>query len=173
MIEVWNTIVSFYSNWLYPTFVSLITFLANNQYAIYALLAVLVILSIVRAKAKIRKLQQVIDFINGIIVILLLIVAYNIFSPAITKFFKSTPTPTPTPTNSSTDTQSTPTQNSTPSTQTTKQLYYSVGCYSCWNDGCPNNGYSYGGYDVNYYNYYVALCKSCSCNSFRAQSLWR
>ena len=171
MIEVWNTIVSFYSNWLYPTFVSLITILTNNQYAIYALLVILVILSIIKAKIKIRRLQQVIVFINGIIVILLLIVTYNIFSPAISKFFKSTPASTPT--NSSTETQSTPSQNSTPSTQTPKQLYYSVGCYSCWNESCPSNGYSYGGYDVNYYNYYVALCKSCSCNSFRAQSLWR
>ena len=171
MIEVWNTISSFYANWLHPTFVSFITTLANNQYAIYALLAILVILSIVRAKVKIRRLQQVIDFINGIIVILLLIVVYNIFSPAITKFFKSTPASTPT--NSSTSIQSTPTQNSTPSTQTTKQLYYSVGCYSCWNDGCPNNGYSYGGYDVNYYNYIRSLCQSCSCNSFRAQSFWK
>lgn len=172
MIEAWKTLNSFYTNWLHPTFDSLISFLAGNQYAIYALIAVVIALSIVRTKVKIPKLLPWIDFVAGMIVLLLLVVIYSIFSPAISKFFKSTPSTTPinSTTTPATTTPGTSTQSST---QTQKQLYYSVGCSSCWNEACQKNGYSYGGYDATSYNYYVTLCKSCSCNSYRAQSLWR
>ena len=178
METILSTIYRFYSDWLHPTFDSLITFLANNQYVIYILVATLVILSIVRKiiskKVKVQTLPKLIDFIVAMIVILLIIVVYNIFSPTISGWFKSTPsTDTSTPTNTTNGTESTPSQQSTPSYTEPKQLYYGGGCSGCYADGCPRNGYSYGGYDVNMYNYYRSLCQQCQCTSSRWQSLWR
>lgn len=171
MTVIWNNIHSFYLNWLHPTFASLISTLTKNPIAIYILVAVIIILSIIRARIKILKLQKVFDLVCGIIVILLLIVAFYSFSPAINKFFDSIKVPTTT--KSTNSTQNAPAQNSNSSNQTQKQLYYSVGCYDCYKDSCVKNGYSYGGYDESYYNYIRSICQSCSCNSYRAQSLWR
>lgn len=175
MKTILSSIYGFYSDWLHPTFDSSIAFLANNQYAVYILIAVLVILSIVKKiilkKVKVQTLPKLIDFIVAMIVILLVIVAYNIFSPAISEFFKTTPsTDITTPTNTTKGTESTPSEQSTPSA---KQLYYGGGCSGCYADSCPRNGYSYGGYDVNMYNYYRSLCQQCQCTSSRWQSLWR
>lgn len=170
MNEIFKLISSFYFDWLQPNFLALIHFLANNQYAIYASLALIVVLSIVRAKVKIPKLQQWLDFVCGMIAVLLMIVAYYIFSPGLNKFFDSIHFSTPT--NSTTDTTDT-TGTTTQPTTTTKQLYHAVGCSSCQNSSCPSNGYSYGGYDTSYYDYIVALCRSCSCSSLRASSFWK
>ena len=178
MIVIWNIICRIYSDWLHPTFVSLITILVNNQYGIYILLSLFVILLIVRKKIKIRVLPGIIDFVNAVIIILLIIVAYDSFSPTLSKFLKSN-----TSTNSSTSTkstpkpspsaQSTPTQQSTPSYTAPKQLFYSVSCSSCWNQGCPKNGYYYSGYDAASYSYYYGLCQSCSCSSVVGHSFWK
>ena len=178
MKEIWNNIYSFYINRLHPAFDSLVTLLTNNQYAIYILLVAVVILSIVKKKIKIRVLPGVIDIINAIIIILLIVVAYNSFSPAITKFIKSNTStnssaPTKSTTKSSSDTKSAPVQQTIPTYAAPKQLYYGGGCYGCYADGCPSSGYSYGGYDVNMYNYYKSLCQQCRCTSSRWQSLWR
>lgn len=178
MKTIWSTIYSFYSNWLHPTFNSLIIFLTNNQYAIYFLLTILAILLIVKRKITIKIFQKVIVFIITVIVILLIIVAYSTFSPALYKFMQSTPsvntsTPTKSTPKSSPNTQSAPTEQSTPSYTAPKQLYYGGGCSGCYADGCPSNGYSYGGYDVNMYNYYRSLCQQCQCTDSRWQSLWR
>lgn len=177
MKTIWDSLNKFYSDWLHPTFDSLMVFLTNNQYAIYILLGVVIVLAIVRRKIKIPVLSRVINFINTVIIILLIIVAYNVFSPALSKFFKTdtstnSSTTTKTKPKATTGTESTPTQ-TTPSTQTTKQLYYGGGCSGCYADACPSNGYSYGGYDVNMYNYYKSLCQACQCTSSRWQSLWR
>lgn len=181
MKTIWNTLYGFYTNWLHPTFVSLITFLTDNQYAIYVIVAALIALAIVNKyvlkKLKVQTLSKLSDFITGVVVILLIIVVYNIFSPNINNFLKpstdtDSSTSTKTTPKSTTGTESTPTQ-TTPSTTTTKQLYYGGGCSGCYADGCPRDGYSYGGYDVNMYNYYRSLCQVCQCTSLRWQSLWR
>jgi len=182
MKVIWDNIVRFYVGWLQPTFTTLITFLVNNQYAIYLLLLVLIVLSVVTRKIKVGILPKVIGIVNAVIIILLLIVAYNIFSPSLIKFFKTTPsnnssTPKKTTPTSSPSTQGTtseqPTSDSTSTSTTSKQLYYGGGCSGCYADTCPRDGYSYGGYDVNMYNYYRSLCQACQCTSSRWQSLWR
>ena len=187
MKTLWGSIGSFYDGWLHPTFVSFITFLVNNQFAIYVLIAILIVLAIVKKiivkkKLKIQIWLKAINFFNFVIIVLLIIVAYDSFTPAISKYYKQimANTPTPSTTNQTTNgnqstpgTQSTPTQQSTPSTQTTKQLYYAVSCSTCWNTGCVHNGYSYGGYDASYYAYIKGICQSCSCNDYKAQSFWR
>lgn len=170
MIEIWNSLHAYYTNWFYPEFVSLVVYLANHQIGVYILVAVLIVFTIVRTRIKIPKLQQFLDFICGMITILLMIVAYYIFSPSITRFFNSIDIPAVT---QSATTQNNATQNPSSTNRSTKQLYYSVGCYDCYADSCVKNGYSYGGYDANYFSYIKSLCQSCSCNSLRAQSLWR
>lgn len=180
MKTILGSIGKFYSDWLHPTFDSSVAFFADNQYAIYFLVVFLVILSIARGvitkKAKTQKPIKLIDFITGVIVLLLIIVAYTSFAPPFFKFIKSTPstntsTPTKTSPESTPSSESTPSQQSTPSS-TPKQLYYGGGCSGCYADACPRDGYSYGGYDVNMYNYYRSLCQQCQCTSSRWQSLW-
>lgn len=215
MKEIWNIIYKFYTGWLHPTFDSSVTFFVNHSYGVYILLALVVALSIVKKKIdprssvrpedgskdrptgashgtpsagerKARAWAGIIDFIVGIIIIFLIIIAYNSFKPAISKFFKSStatkssiPTKkSSTPTKSTPSTQSAPTNQSTPSytapTYTApKQLFYSVSCSSCWSEGCPNNGYYYSGYDAGSYSYYYALCQACSCNSLVGHSFWK
>lgn len=169
MKELWNTLNSLYSSVLRPESIYVVNFLANSLPAVIALIAVIVVLSIIRSKIiKNIKWQQFVDFIAGMIAVLLFITAWYSFSPSLNKYFKYVPSSTSI--KSTTTTPGTTTQSSTPSY---KQLYYSVGCYDCYADSCVRNGYSYGGYDVNYYNYIRSLCKSCSCSSYRAQSLWR
>lgn len=173
MKTIWDSIVLFYSNWLYPNFYSLIAFLSNNQYAIYILVIFLIVLSIVKRilkkKFNNQTLPKLIDFITAIVIMLLIIVAYTIFSPSLSKFIESdtstdTSTPTETSPKSTTGTESAP---------AAKQLYYGGGCYGCYADACPSNGYSYGGYDANLYNYYKSLCQACQCTSSRWQSFWK
>ncbi len=173
MKELWSAVSNFYSSVLRPEAIYVVNYLANSLSAVVVLIAIIVVLSIVRAKfLKNNKWRQLVDFVAGMIAVLLLIVAWYSFSPQINKFFKYPPSSSPikSTTTPGSSTSGTTTQ---PSTSTYKQLYYSVGCYDCYADSCVRNGYSYGGYDVNYYNYIRNLCRSCSCSSYRAQSFWR
>lgn len=169
MKELWNTISTFYSSVLRPEAIYVVNYLANSLPAVVILIAVIIVLSVIRSKViKNIKWQQFVDFICGMIAVLLLITVWYSFSPSLNKYLKFFPSST-----SIKSTTTTPGTTTQPSTQAQKQLYYSVGCYDCYADSCVRNGYSYGGYDVNYYNYIRNLCRSCSCSSYRAQSLWR
>jgi len=186
MVTVWNNISLFYSGWLYPTYTALINNLVHNQYSIYIILAVLIFLSIYKRVIKNKNIPKAIGLINfasTILIILLIIVAYQSFSPKFAGFFKidsskdsETGTTTPTKTKTKTTTPSTtttPTQNPTTTYTAPKQLYYSVSCSSCWADACPRNGYLYNGYDSASYSFYYGLCQSCSCNSVVGHSFWK
>lgn len=169
MKEIWTLFSEFYSNVLRPDFIYYLNYTANHWLAVVIVIAIIIILSIVRSKViKQNGWQQFVDFICGMLAVFLMIVAWYSFSPLINTHWNFFPSSTPI--KSTTTTSSTTTQ---PSTSTLKQLYYSVGCYDCYADSCVRNGYSYGGYDVNYYNYIRNMCRSCSCSSYRAQSLWR
>ena len=175
MIDAWNSLYSFYTNSILPSYNSLMNSLIHNQYLIYILIAVIVGLSIYRKITKNLKLIQWLDFVVGMIVVLLLLAGYHLVSPKISSWFDSLPKSSSSSTKSTTGTNSTTTNSSSSNSSRTtqKQLYYSVGCYDCYADSCVRNGYSYGGYDVNYYNYIRGICQNCRCSSYRAQSLWR
>jgi hypothetical protein len=125
--------------------------------------ALVIIGSIFKKKIVVAKIA---GNLCGLMVLLILFTCYVKYWPALEKY---TETSTPT----STTTKPTTTKSSSTPTSTTKQLYYGGGCSSCYADSCPRNGYSYGGYDVYYYNYYRSLCQACQCSSSRWQSLWR
>lgn len=133
---------------------------------------------------KYKILDKVLTFCCLFIVSLIVGVCYIRFSPAVIDFLKTdTPTDTTTqpantnttttPTTTTTTPTPTPTQQTAPTYQTTKRLYYYCSCSGCWAEGCQQDGYSYGGYDANYYSYYYTLCKACKCNSFNATSFWK
>jgi len=89
MKEILNNISLFYTNRLHPAYDFLVAILVNNQYVIYILIGVVVALLIIRWKIKVRIITGLIDLVIGIVIILLLIAAYSIFSPAISEFIKS------------------------------------------------------------------------------------
>lgn len=137
------------------------------------------------ADKKIVIWQKTAKTLSILTLLVVLAVSYNRFlAPIFTDIanYKSPVNNTTTPTNNTTSPKNNSTQDTTetqgitpqaPSSQSSKQLYYSVSCSTCWNQSCPRNGYSYGGYQEYYYVYYKSLCQACSCNNFRAQSLWR
>lgn len=156
-------------------------FLENKLTNLYILIGIFVVLVIAKDIAvkniKIQIIPKLIDLLTAIVFILVLIVSYHRFAPAITSFFKtnsSTNTTSTTKTNTKTGTSSsTSSHKTTPSYQAPKQLYYSVSCSNCWSEGCSHNGYSYGGYDSYYYSYYRNICKACSCNDYKSFSFWK
>jgi len=113
------------------------------------------------------------------LVVLIIGVCYVRFSPAVSDFLKvDTTVETQTDPTTTTTTPSTPTTQPTTTTTTTtyeapKRLYYYCSCSGCWAEGCPRDGYSYGGYDSYYYYYYHSLCQACKCNSLNAGSFWK
>ena len=167
-----------YHDWLYTPAMAVVKLFESEPSGIYILLAVFIVLASVRPRLKMRILPRIIDIVTIITFILLLSVAYLRYGDAVKKFFKEgfkSQTPASTTTTSpSTNTQTTPTV-TTPGVviPQVKQLYYTVSCSSCWNESCPRNGYSYGGYTESIYMYYYQLCKGCSCNSFNAVSFWK
>lgn len=131
-------------------------------------------------QAKLKVLDNFFTFSCLFVLSLIIGVCYIRFSPAVIDFLKTdTPTDTTTqPANTNTTTTPTtttptPTQQTVPTYQTTKRLYYYCSCSGCWAEGCQRDGYSYGGYNANYYSYYYTLCKACKCNSFNATSFWK
>jgi len=116
----------------------------------------------------------VLDIISIITVMFMLLVVNARFGPQIKDFFEiDTTTPTNTTTTPKTTPQQTTPQQTAPTYQAPKQLYYSIGCYSCWTSGCPSDGYSYNGSDATTYNYYDNLCHICDCNSINGRSYWK
>jgi len=189
-----NYIDYIYTNLLYRPSVYLIALFANEKYGVFILIAIVVVLSIVQSKVmpkvggKLKHLPKLLNFFTVMVVLLVCAVSLVKYGPSVNAFFKSNSSkdktsPTQTQPKSTTPQKNTPqdtteTQGITPGQtaptyQTQKQLYYSVSCSSCWNQSCPRNGYSYGGYTEYNYLFYYNLCKSCSCNSFNAQSFWR
>ncbi|MCL5094323.1 MAG: hypothetical protein M1355_04295 [Patescibacteria group bacterium] len=180
-----NTIDYIYTNFLYNPFIYVVRIFVNERYGVFILFGIIVVLSMIQGKLvpklsqKIKFLPQLFNFVIVVTAILAIAVSFFKYGPNIDELFKSigiTNTETPTPTqqnNSNSGTKKTPSQPSTPSYQAPKQLYYSVSCSSCWNQGCNHNGYSYGGYLESYYIYYKNLCQSCSCNNSRSQSFYR
>ena len=172
MKELWSLLSQFYSNVLRPDFIYYLNYTENHWFAVVMIIVVIIALSTVRTKLiKNNKWQQFIDFVCGMLAVFLMLVAWYSFSPSLNKYLKFFPASTSI--KSTTTPGSSTTNTTTPSTNNSKQLYYSVGCYDCYADSCARNGYSYGGYDVNWYNYIRTQCRSCSCSSYRAQSLWR
>lgn len=168
---MWSFISNLYANFLSPAFTSFLKVLTSDPAALFILIALLIILSIAKDKVKVKYLPQILSYLLPIIALMIAYILFVRFSPAITDFLKTDDVKT-TPTDTTTPKTNTPTTTPT-NNQTQKQLYYAVSCSTCWADGCVHNGYSYGGYDSYYYNYYRALCQSCRCNSYNAQSLWR
>jgi hypothetical protein len=130
-----------------------------------------------QAKKRRELLSRVVDIVGIISFILILFVGYANFGSRISDFFKfdaTTDTPTA-PSNSKTTpgSTSTPTQQTAPTYQAPKQMYYSINCSGCWAESCPRNGYTYNGYDSYYYSYYTSLCRSCSCNNLNGRSFWK
>ena len=172
--KIFDILHQFYSDRLYPAFISLMKLLAHNRDALWILIAVVVVLSIVRSRVKANKiLPGALDAVNGCLVILILIVAFFRFGPTVSDYLgkynstsKSSTTKTSQPASQNQNT-------SKPSQQTTKQLYYSVSCYNCYADGCSRNGYNYGGYSAEYYSYYRNICQNCRCTDFKSQSFWK
>lgn len=196
-----NFIQQLNSNVLYQKFLSFLKLLENDLNRYIAWIVLFFILAHIQGKLaqknaadaakneknkKLEFLQKVLNFITIAVLFIILIVSYNRFlAPTVNQIWneagKKENTTTPnnnipkntSPSQDTTETQGTTPGQSTPTYQAPKQLYYSVSCSSCWTNGCPNNGYSYGGYQEYYYVYYYNLCKACNCNNFRAQSLWR
>ena len=154
--------------------------IASHDYGFFILLAIFIIIVIALNKLKNRKkISLVLNLISMFVFILMLLVGYYDFGPAIKKFLQTTPqkqenttTPTTTTTKKTPGTNVIPKQ-TTPTYTAPKKLYYTVSCYSCWNEVCPRDGYSYGGYDYGNYYYYYNMCKACNCNSFKAVSFWK
>lgn len=178
-----NYIDYIYTNLLYRPSVYLIALFANEKYGVFILIAIVVVLSIVQSKVmpkvggKLKHLPKLLNFFTVMVVLLICAVSLVKYGPSVNAFFKSNSSkdktsPTQTQPKSTSPQQSTP-QQTTPTYQTQKQLYYAVSCSSCWNQSCPRNGYSYGGYTEYNYLFYYNLCKSCSCNDFKAQSFWK
>lgn len=189
---MWTYLYQLFIKLVYVPFFSLLAFLEKDLNWYITFIVLFIVLTNIEDKLvhkiaaqtekskKMVILQKTAKFFSILILVTVLIVTYNRFlKPTVTEImnYKSpTPSPTNSTTNPSTDTtpntQATPGK-TTPTYQAPKRLYYSLGCSSCWNQSCPRNGYSYGGYDYGYYYYYYNLCKACNCNDFRAQSLWR
>jgi len=150
----------------------------TNLYILIGIFAFLVIAkNMATKKIKIQIIPKLIDLLTALVLVLVLIVSYHRFAPAIANFLKTnnstnTTSTTKKPT-TKTNAKSTSGQQTTPSYQAPKQLYYSVSCSSCWSEGCSHNGYSYGGYDSYYYSYYRNICKACSCNDYKSFSFWK
>jgi len=183
-----NFIDYIYINFIYKPFIFIVSYFVHEKYGIFVLIGVIVIFAIFQGKiptwtkGKYKFLPKVINVFMILMILLLMTVTYFKYKTNIDAFFKTDTNSTkqdspPTKKNPSssptTKTQPTPSQPSVPSSQTQKQLYYAVSCSTCWNEACPRNGYSYGGYDAYWYSYYHGLCKGCECNDFKAQSLWR
>ena len=145
--KIFDFLHQFYSDRLYPAAISVLRFLVNNRDAIWILIAVVVVLAIVRSKVKFvnshRILPKVIDAVSGCLVVLILLVAFFRFGPTVSDYLDkydsdsessttTTSQPQSTSQNQSTSNQSQ--QTTTP--QTTKQLYYFVGCSNCYAEGC-------------------------------------
>lgn len=183
-----------FTTWIYLPFMSLAQSIEKNPYGLYILIGVFIVLASIKGKNSQtnttpekpvksniikRTLPRLVDALTIFAAILIAVVAFQQFKPAFSAFLKPTTTTNTSPstktpaTNSTRGTQRTPTQNTTPTYQAPKQLYYSVSCSSCWNEGCNHNGYIYNGYDANSYNYYRNVCSVCTCNNVRAQSFWR
>ena len=179
--KLWHILWGFFTNQLFPAFISILRFLVHNRDALWVLIGIVIVLAIVKSKVLFvkshRTLPQVIDAVNGCLVTIILIVAFFRFGlPAWDNLsnYKSTSTSSTTPTQTSTPTQNTTKTTPKTTTQpTTKQLYYTVSCSSCYASGCNHNGYYYNGLSVDNYNYYRNVCRSCSCTDFKAQSYWR
>jgi len=110
------------------------------------------------------------------LVVLIIGVCYIRFSPAVSDFLKTDTSSETTPSDTTTTPGTTTTQPATTTTTTyeaPKRLYYYCSCSGCWAEGCPRDGYSYGGYDSYYYYYYHSLCQACKCNSLNAGSFWK
>lgn len=178
-----NLIDYLYFNFLYEPFIYLLGIFVNERYGIFILIGIIVIISIIQGKlkisGKIRYLSKLLNLLMPILVILLMAASYVKYGPSITAFLKSsssqkTQTTSPSPSKKDgSGTQNNSSQQNAPTYQAPKQLYYAVSCSSCWNEACPRNGYSYGGYNESLYYYYRTLCQNCRCNNYRAQSLWR
>jgi hypothetical protein len=168
-----------YANYIYPPVTSFFAWLVNDSFAIIYLVVIFIVLLVLGSKLKGKYSNQIIQIFTAIFLLLIMYTCVARFAPSVMNIFKSddktTPTEnTTTPTNNTTPKKNpTPTPQPTPTQNTEKQLYYAVSCSTCWNEACSHNGYSYGGYDAYYYNYYRTLCQSCSCNNYKAQSLWR
>lgn len=189
---MFDFIINPFINWLYLPFLSFVKLLEENPNNLYVLIVIFIILNIIKSKIDkanskidltkskiyVRILPKLVNFLGIATLILIFILAYHQFSPAVADFLKpSDPSQTPSTTTpaseTKTNTQSAPAQQTTPSYQAPKQMYYSISCYNCWAESCPRNGYNYSGYDSYYYTYYTALCRSCSCNSLNGQSFWK
>lgn len=189
-----NWIDYIYNNFLYNPFIYVVSFFVNEKYGIFILIAVVVVLSIIQGKVipklagknnYLGYLPKLLNFVVILTVFLTAAVGFFKYQSDITAFFKSNSTKnnqtTPTQPQNNTQKKTTPqqdtveTQGVTPETQNyqQKQLYYAVSCSTCWNQACPHNGYSYGGYDEYNYIFYKSLCQSCNCNNYKAQSFWR
>ncbi len=176
-----NFFQNIYTTFIYQPFIHLIAFLTTQKSYLIILFALFVGLVTASNKMKNKIWQNVLAILGVTCLCLTIYVGYVDFKPQIDGFFKvdkTTPTPvTPTPvppaTPTTPGTQEVPSQPTAPTDQTTKQMYYSISCYGCWAEGCPNDGYSYSGYDSFSYTYYTALCKACSCNSLNGRSFWK
>ena len=176
-----NEIISAIS-WIYSQTMNLWQSIYDYKYTIYILFGLIIVLFPFIGKVKIKFLSGIINFIYAIAILLLtsLAIAHGY------EYFKNYQETHP-------DEQITPTQQPVSSEeypdiygiepdiqnndqyqgQTTKQLYYSVSCSSCYAEGCPSNGYYYAGYDGGSYAYYYGLCQSCSCSSVVGHSFWK
>jgi len=184
-----NFFTNFYHEWLYLPFISLINFLESDIAWLVVLIVVFFVLVNIKGKIDKRNLSEnkiknkvipkLISLLTFIIVALILIVSYSRFGPAIIKFYKSSeskqsPTQITEPkTKTNPEIQSPTTQQTLPTYEEPKRMYYSIDCSGCWAEGCPNSGYNYSGYDSYYYTYYTALCRACSCNSLNGRSFWK
>lgn len=159
--------------WL-PVWSTVINFCVYSSNGLFILLVIFVALIIIGSFFKTGIINKIVGWILAFLVILILITCYLRYSSVLDKFIADLPdstVTTDTTKDSSSSTGTTPTKSTT--TTSPKHLYYGGGCYSCYADACPRDGYSYGGWDVNMFNYYRSLCQACQCNSSRWQSLWR
>ena len=172
--KIFEILHQFYSTKLYPAFISLVKLLANNKDALWILIGVFVVLLVVRSKVKLHRiLPKVIDPISASLAILIAIVAFFRFGPTVSEYLKKNSASSESSTTKTSQPASQNQSTTKPTQQTTKQLYYSVSCYNCYADGCNRNGYSYGGYSAEYWNYYRNICQNCRCSDFKSFSFWK
>lgn len=177
-----DIIRNLFTNWIYLPFLSLLKFLASDiVWLVILIIAFFVITSIQTKiskrntgenKIKSQILPKAINLATACIIILLLLVVWVRYETQIRDFFKVDTSTTPSNTTTTPGTTTTLKQ-TTPTYQAPKQLYYSIGCYNCWADGCPRNGYSYNGYDSASYTYYDNACHICDCSSINGRSFWK
>ena len=174
----------FYNSVLHPVGSYIFNLFTANRNGLYILILLFIVLTVLMTVLKkIPVVPRILNFISVIVLIFAIFVAWHDFGPTISPYFKTNITHSPTPTNYSTGSNSKSSGSSSgtvnkqtnpqPASQTQKVPYYYANCSTCWNEVCNHSGYSYGGYDSSFYNYYKTLCDSCQCNDKKSGWYYR